>query len=162
MIGYKPACSFALDNTHFPKSFLKTLFPWYWGKIWFLTWIWFGESLIRKARHKTSRIIDGCIQFYLGFPTIKIPPPLIQNLTVDWTKCRENLILKAKACTWGKKFQDCRRMYPILLLISTMKISLSFIQNLGALEVNAERTWKGKSLHMWDKSSRIADGYVQF
>ena len=38
MIGYKPACSFALDNADFPKSFLKTLFPWYWGKIWFLTW----------------------------------------------------------------------------------------------------------------------------
>ena len=28
---------------------------------------------------------------------------MIQNLGVDWTKCRENLILKAKACTWGKK-----------------------------------------------------------
>ena len=33
---------------------------------------------------------------------MKIPLPLIQNLGVDWTKCRENLILKATA-RGGKK-----------------------------------------------------------
>ena len=58
MIWYKPACSSTGDNADFPKSFLKTLFPWYWGKIWFLTWLY----LMRREPYKAKACTWGKVQ----------------------------------------------------------------------------------------------------